>query len=144
MQKIVVVLVLILVLIPVIAALKPKPITLERARTVFEENGLIVESAEEATAPQIQAVEQFTLHVNGARVEIYRYDDEGKIAKNYEYQKTDAGTAIVESMGIADSLGAAAPRSTKSDAARKRKYLVVVTTNDDALRATVIRLFKSL
>ncbi len=144
MQKIIIIVVGILVLIPVIAMLKPKPITLERARAVFEDNGLIVESAEQVPAPQIQAVEQFTLQVNGARVEIYRYDDEGKIAKNYEYQKTDVGTAIVESMGIADSLGAAPPRATKSDAARKRKYLVVVSSNDDALRSTVIRLFKSL
>jgi len=144
MRKVIVALVAILLLLPIIVALRPKPITLERAQQVFEANGMFVEDAHAVNPPGIQSVEQFSMFVDSARVDIYRYDDEGKVAKNFEYQKTDVGTAMVENMNLAQQLGAAPPRRMKSDAARKRMYLIVVADNNDALRGTIIKAFKSM
>jgi len=82
--------------------------------------------------------------VNGARVDIYQYDDEGRIVRNLEYRKKDAGTAIVETWNLAQSLGAAPSKNRPESSGRNGMFLIIATGDDQALLNEIVRIFKSL
>lgn len=143
MKNVVITIVVLVLLLPLIVAILPKPVTLERAVSAFEAAGLVVEYPE-TVSPSLEAVEQIHMYVNGADVNLYRYDDEGKIMKNLEYQRPDAGTAVVEAMGIGASLGAAPSRNKPSSAQRNGMWMLTVQSEDAALRQKVVKIFSGL
>jgi hypothetical protein len=139
-KKLLIVVVLVLILIPVVPRLLPKPLTFERFQEAFLDAGLNVEQFRPVT-PSLEAVEQVSAVINGAQVEIYRYDNEGKIVRYLEYQKKDPGAAMVESWGLAQSLGAAVPQELPSRSARKRMYMIVATGPDQAVLIAIVTAF---
>jgi len=142
--KVVVAIVVVILLLPVIAALWPKPLTFERIRDGFEGKGLVVEQYTPVEPPALQAVEQVYMNVAGARVDVYRYDDRGKIAKQLEYQKPDAGTVIVESWNLAQSLGAAQPKKIPTAVGRNGMFMLVVMGDSQELCNRILRAFKEV
>jgi len=147
MKKLIIAFVIILALPVVFHTLKaiiPQSITIERFEAALNQSGLVPEGVQRCEQPNLDAAEEFSLRINGDHVQLFRYADRGKIAAQYEYQKKDAGSAIVETWQLSESLGAAKPSSKPSSAARSGMFMVVVTSEDAALRQKVIEVFKSL
>jgi hypothetical protein len=90
------------------------------------------------------AVEQFSMVVNGAQVDVYRFEDEGKIATQLEYQKPDAGSAIVETWNLSESLGAAKPKNKPVLALRNGMFLCTIAHEDKELRGRIGKVFSSM
>ena len=58
--------------------------------------------------------------------------------------KKDAGTAIVETWNLSESLGAAPNRNIPTYHGRRGKVMIVVTTPDEGLGRRVVDAFKKL
>ena len=145
MKKIVIAGVALLLLLPIIQRFWPKPFTFERFQAGLEHVGLTVENAGKVGAPGIPgAVEQFSMLVNGAQVDVYRFEDEGKIATQLEYNKTDAGTAIVETWNLSESLGAAKPKNKPVLVRRNGMFMLLVSHEDKTLRERIAKVFNSM
>jgi len=95
-------------------------------------------------APTLDAIAQVTMTVNGWDVNIYKYNDYGKIARNYEFQKPDTGSAIVEAWNLSETLGAPPPSPLKTSPGKNGLFLLTITSADPDLRAKVVQVFESL
>ncbi len=142
-KKVVIVAVILLAFLPVLPMIIPKPMTFDRITTAIRDAGLPIEGYTEVLPPQLESIAHVGLYVAGVRVDIYQYDDAGKIARHFEYQKQDPGTAIVEMWGLAQSLGAAPSRNLPTLAARRGKFMIVATGEDKALLQHIINIFKA-
>ena len=134
----------VVVLAPLAPRLMPKPASFERTKAAFEAAGYTVNDYNVTAPGQLEAVEQASMTVAGAWVDVYRYDGEGVIAKQIEYQKKDAGSAIVETWNLAQSLGAAPNRNRPSMAKRNGMYMIVATGDDKALLKELVGIFAGL
>ena len=132
----------VLLALPFALKLMPKPMTFERVQAGFAKAGLPVESFE-MTTPSNESAATAGARIGGAGVTIYQYDDEGKIARYTEYQKTDPGTAIVAQWNLAESLGAAKPKQTPTRHARRGMFLIVAMGDDTELLDRIIAAFKA-
>jgi len=141
---ILVIVAVVLILVPVLPKILPKPMTFERIKAGFEAAGLPLTDYAPLPQPGLEAVEQVGMYIGDVRVDVYHYDDEGKIAKQLEYQKKDAGTAIVETWNLAQSLGAAPSRNLPSMAARRGRFMAVATGPNEAMVKRVIEVFRKL
>ena len=139
--KIIFIVLAILLLIPVLSKIMPTPLTMDRLEAGFKKSGLPFKEVKHVP-PSMEAIDQLSLTLEGTTVDIYQYDDEGKIARYFEYQKPDPGQIIAEGMNIAASLGAAQTHKIPTDAARRGMFFIVVASEDAALRTKVIDLFK--
>jgi len=135
--------IVLVLLVPIIQAVWPKPATFERARQAFVAAGMDVTGYREV-APGLEAVAQVSMTIGSATVDIYQYGDEGKIVQNLEYQKKDAGTAIVEAWGLADALGAAKPKEIPQRTARKGMLMLITTGEDTALLGRIRDTFRDM
>jgi len=144
LKKVLIGAVVIVVLLPVLNKYRPRPASFERAQAAFAAANLSVYDYAEVAQPALEAVAQVTMHIDMARVDLYRFDSEGKIAKQLEYQKKDAGSQMVEAWNIAQSLGAAPDRNKPTQAARNGKFMIVATGEDEELLKSIVRIFKSL
>lgn len=146
-RKVIVGVVALIVLIPILPKLMnmlPEPVTLDRVEPAFTAAGLAVSNVTRVENPGLDAVEGISMVVNGANVSVYRFDSEGKIATQLEYQKPDAGSAIVEAWNISESLGAAKPKNRPSSAGRNGMFMVVSTGEDKSLNQRIVQIFKAL
>ncbi len=144
MRNVVITIVVMILALPLILAIMPKSASFDRAIQHFKAKGMVVEYEELVVPAQLEAAEQMTMYVNGAMVNIYRYDDEGKIAKNLEYQRPDAGTAAVEAMGIGVALGAAPNRNIPVTAERNGMWMITIQSEDTGLRRQIAEVFNDL
>lgn len=144
MKKAILVAVVLLVALPFLPRLMPKPLTMERVERAYSVEGARASDARKVEPPGLEAVEQLSMTVSGAQVDVYRYDNEGKLAKQMEYQKPDAGSVIVEAWNLSESLGAAKPKSKPVSVARRGMFMMTATSEDAALRERIIKIFKSL
>lgn len=144
MKKVLIALAVALVALPIIPKLMPVAFSYERVQAAFQGAGLTVGNVNTDTGAHMGAIDGVTMDVGSARVGIYHFDNEGKIAKQQEYNKTDAGTAIVETWNLSESLGAAKPKNKPMDVARNGMYLILVESEDKALRARIVQIFKSV
>ncbi len=144
MKKALIAVVVVFALLPVVVQLMPKAITPERFVDALKAAGFSVEEVQSAPNPALGAVAQWSMKVNGADVQLYKFDDRGKLALQYEYQKPDAGSVIVESWNLSESLGAAKPKNKPITPMEKKMHLMTVTSEDNDLRARVARVFNSL
>lgn len=142
-KKFVVLLVVILVAIPILPKIIPKSITFERIKTAFQAANLPVRDYVELPTPGLESAAQADMTIGSAHVSVYQFDDVGVQARQFEYQKKDPGQAIVESWGLAQSLGAAVPKQTPSMAAQRRSFMIVATGEDESLLRRIIEVFKS-
>ena len=145
MKKALIAIIALLVLLPVILRLLPKPFTFDRFQAALKSAGFVVDNASKVDTATIPgAVEQFSMVVNGAQVDVYRFEDEGKIATQLEYNKPDPGQVIVESWHLAEAMGAAKNPNKPVLAARNRMFMLLVTHEDNDLRERIGRVFKSM
>lgn len=143
--KFIIIIAVVIVLAPFVMRLLPEPITFERAKAAFEAAGLNVSEYHVVDVPQLDAVGQASLLIGSINVQIYRYDNEGKIATQYGYQQQDPGTAIVETWGLAESLGAKPAREKPTfQAARNGKFMLVASGYDKATIKKIINIFNQL
>ncbi|HPO14021.1 MAG TPA: hypothetical protein PLI09_11290 [Candidatus Hydrogenedentes bacterium] len=142
-KKVLIFIVVMVVVIPLIPMILPKPMTFDRIKTGLEAK-FTLDDYNEAAQPMLQSIAQVNMYIDSAQVSILQYDDEGKIVKQREYQKKDAGQAIVETWGLAQSLGAAIPKETPSLCDRRGMFLIIATGPDKELLKRIIDTFKSL
>lgn len=142
-KKILILIVVMAVVLPLIPLIMPKPMTFERIKAGLETK-FTLEEYEEAPQPQLQSIKQVGMYIDTARVMILQYDDEGKIAKQREFQKKDPGQAMVESWGLAQSLGAALPKETPMMTERRGMFLIIVSGPDEQLLRRILETFKNL
>jgi hypothetical protein len=144
MKKVLIAFGVALVALPILPKLMPVAFSYERVQEAFQKAGLTVGNVNTDAGTHMGALDGVTMDVGSARVGIYHFDNEGKIAKQQEYNKTDAGTAIVETWNLSESLGAAKPKNKPLDVARNGMYLILVESEDKALRAKIVQTFKSI
>ncbi len=144
LKKLLVLALVVFVAAPFVAPYWPKPASFERTRDALKAAGMQVEGYQETPAPGRDAAKGANLTADGIAVELYWFNSEGKIATQLEYTKKDAGTAIVESMNIAQSLGAAQPVQTPSASARNGMYMIVATGPDAQKVRQIVSVFESL
>lgn len=143
LKKLAIAAVVLVILIPFLPMIIPKSMTFDRITTAIRDGGMPIEQYTEPPTPGLESIAQVSFYTLGARVDIYQYDDEGKIARHFEYQKQDPGTAIVEAWGLAQSLGAAPSRNLPTLAARRGKFMIVATGEDKELLKRIIDMFKA-
>jgi len=144
MHKVIIAIIVVLVALPVVVNLLPEPMSFERVHDGFEAAGFTISAAGLVESPRLEAAEQFNMTLDGARVELFRYNDRGRIARQFGYQQQDPGEAMVESMGLREALGAAPTPKVKTSAARRGLFMILVSSADADVRARVIRTFKEL
>ena len=144
MKKVIVAVIVVLALLPLLPMIVPKPLTIERIEAGLQQQGFSVSGVEEAVSPMLEADHQWTMLVDGATTDAYFYSDRGKIAKHREYQRKDAGTAIVETWNLSESLGAAPNRNIPTFVGRKGMVLLIVKTHNDDLGQRVVAAFQGL
>jgi hypothetical protein len=142
--KFVIVAAVVILAAPFVMRLMPKPVTFERAKLAFEKAGMAASPFEMAASPGNRAVAEADLTVNGVYVSIFQFDNEGKIATAMEYQKKDAGSAIVATMNLAQNLGAAVRKETPSRAVRRGMFMMVATGEDRAMVERIAAVFESM
>jgi hypothetical protein len=143
MKKVAIAVVVLLILLPVLPKLIPNPLTMESVTSSLKAKGFSVTDDRKVT-PQNGAIDQMTMTINGAMVELYQFDDEGKIAVQMEYNKTDAGTAIVETWNLSETLGAAKSKNKPCQPARNGMFMIVVTSDDKSVNARIASAFEKL
>lgn len=131
-----------LALFPFAVRLIPEPMTIERVVAAYEDRGLTVENFTKAEAPSREAKDEWHFVVDGYRIEVHFYDSEGAVAKHHEYLKDDAGTVMVQSMGLAQQLGAAKPANLPSEVARRGKWIFYVQGESRDRARELVALFK--
>jgi len=129
---------------PFAMRLMPKPVTFERAKFALEKAGMTVGDFQMAQTPGQRAAAEADCMVNGVTVNIYQFDNEGKIVSAMEYQKKDAGTAIVETMNLAANMGAAVHKETPSRAVRRGMFMLVATGEDKRMVERIASVFESM
>lgn len=144
MKKALIIVGVLLVAIPIVPKLIPEAMTLDKVESALTAAGYTLTDVRNVDVPRLGAIAMKEMTVNGASVELYEFDDEGEIAKQLEYQKPDAGSAIVETWNLSESLGAAKPKSKPVKAARNGMFMLVVMSEDKALRERVASVFAGL
>ncbi|HOZ47421.1 MAG TPA: hypothetical protein PLO37_13750 [Candidatus Hydrogenedentes bacterium] len=133
MRNVIIAIVVILLLVPLIPKLMPKKLSIQRIEYGLQAQGFAVGSIEEVKRPENEAAQQWNMTVNGQKTSAFFYTDVGAIAKQHEYHKKDAGTAIVETWNLAQSLGAAPNRNIPEFVARNNMWLFIVRSPDKEL-----------
>lgn len=135
---------------PFLLNLLPEPITAADARDGFAKEGYTVIDFSVATSPQLEAVEQanMTLEAPGAtsapmHAALYRFDNEGKLKKQYEYHKPDMGQGVAQAFVQASGLGATR-QPTPVAAGMNGKWLIVVTGPDKSAVRAAVATFEAL
>lgn len=147
MKKVVIGVIVAIILVPVlprILRMFPEALTLDRIEPAFTAAGLAVSGVSKPSSPGLGAVEEMSMVVNGANVIVYRFESEGKIAAQLEYQKPDAGSVIVETWNLSESLGAAKPKNKPCSAGRNGMFMITATSEDKATNAKIVQIFKGL
>ena len=145
MKKAVLAVVGIILLLPIAQRLIPKPVTFDRVEAALNSAEFLVTDVRKVDRPTLPgAIEQVSMVVNGAAVEVYRFEEEGKIVTQLEYQKPDAGSAIVETWNLSEALGAAKPKNKPLLPLRNGMFLMTITHEDKALRDRIGKVFRSL
>ena len=139
------VLFLVLPVLPkVVSSLKPNPPSFERFENALRAAGMSVDSVSPIEPPQLEAVATVAMWVNGTTVFVYKYNSEGKIAKQLAYQSPDSGSVAVEAMGIAQSLGARNRKPPTVLATRNGMFMLVIVGEDKALNTRIAGIFERL
>ena len=123
---------------PFLLKLIPEPLTFKRIEEAYRAAGYRLDNLRNEPRLGRDEAEAWSFYIDGYRVEVLRYTDRGKIANNLVYLKPDAGSLMVESMNIAQSLGATRP-TEKSHAGRKGMFIVYVRGPDRSKCETLAR-----
>ena len=136
--------VIIAVAVPFALQLIPEPLNFARAKAGFEAAGMSVAAYAESSPGGSEAIAQARMRVDGVDVQIYQYDNEGKIVMYMGYQKADPGQSIVAGWGLAESLGAAVSKPTPHSFKRNGMFLIVATSEDVELNKRIVEIFRKL
>ena len=132
MKKIIALVIVMIVCLPLLPSLIPKARTIERVEAAYIEAGYTITDLRAAAAGNRESAESWTFRVDGYRVEVFRYDSEGKIAKHVGNLQQDVGSAFAASMNLREQFGAAPDPNLPSVALRKGKWMVHVVGEDRA------------
>lgn len=149
--KLVVVLFAVVAVLPFALKMLPEPLTFDSVRQAFERGGFPVEGYTDATTPELGAVRQvsFQLLPAGAApvyASLYEFNDEGKIATQYEYNKPDPGPQMVEAFNLSNvAAGIGQVRQPRPVGAGRNGMLLLVVTGDSKEQVRrAVDLFESL
>lgn len=129
MRKAFIFLIIAVLALPLLVQWIPDPLSYERIETAYRAAGYLLENPRDEPDLGRGQAEGWSFFIDGYRIEVLRYTDRGKIALQLEYLKPDPGTVMVESMNMAQSLGARQP-AEKYHAQRRGMFLVYVRGPD--------------
>ena len=152
--KVVVILFAVAAALPFALKLVPEPLAFGSVQKGFEAAAVTVQDYALADTPGLGAVRQagMTLFPPGAGGELavyatlYEFDNEGKIAKQYEYNKPDPGAQMVENFNLSNiAAGVGRPRPPRPVGVGRNGMLLLVVTSDskEAIRR-VVDIFEAL
>ncbi len=144
MRKVILIILVVILLLPVLPSLIPEEVTIDTIVNTFEDKFLTVENVRKVDPPQLDSAKQWRFTINGYSAELYYYEDYAALVKQFEYQKKDAGTAIVETWNLRESLGAAPNPNIPTFAGRNDPYMLVVRTPDKEIGQHIIKVFKDI
>lgn len=137
--------------LPFVTKLRPKALTVERVRSGFEKAGFTVFEFAESAAPSLEAVQQVNIQLStgsGAPVTatFYRFDNSGKLAKQYEYNKPDMGAGAVSAFDLSNvAAGVSRPRPQRPVNVGKNGMCLLVVTGDTKEQVNrVVSVFEAL
>lgn len=153
-KTVVKVLVVVFVLIaglPFVAQLRPKALTPESVRAGLEGAGFTILEFAKAPAPGLDAVEQVNIQLStGSGVPLtatlYHFDNSGKLAKQYEYNKPDIGPEAVSAFDLSNvAAGVSRQRPQRPvNVGKNGMFLLVVTGDTKEQVNRVIEVFEAL
>lgn len=144
MRRVLVTVIALVIVSPVVLYFIPQSFDMERFQASLKAAGFVVEDFRKSDTTAVPgAVESYSMTVNGAQVDIYRFDNEGKIATQYEYNKPDKGMAIAQSTGLLNAMGLAAPKTRPILALRNGMYLALISHEDKTLNQRIGRIFSA-
>lgn len=152
LAKVIVTVLVLLALTPLLLNLLPDKVTAVGVREGFIRAGYGVLAYDEAPSPSLEAVYQAQLTLqppagpDGAgtlHATLYEFDNEGKVRKQYEYNKHDPAQGMALDFAQATGLGGA-QRPRPVDAGRNRMLLLVVSGESQEAVRRAIRVFESL
>ncbi|HNR32007.1 MAG TPA: hypothetical protein PKI11_14040 [Candidatus Hydrogenedentes bacterium] len=137
--------------LPLLMQLRPTPLTAERVRAGFEQAGFTVFEFVKLPTPGLDAVEQVSITVStgsGTPVTaaLYRFDNTGKLAKQYEYNKPDMGAGAAEAFNLSNiAAGVTRPQPQRPVNVGKNRMFLLVATGDTKEQVNrVIKVFEGL
>ena len=144
MRRVLITVVALVVVSPVVLYFIPKSFDVEQFQAALKAAHFEIADFRKSDAIAVPgAVESYSMTVNGAQVELYRFDNEGKIATQYEYNKPDKGMAIAQSTGILNALGMSAPKPKPVLALRNGMWLALISHEDKTLNQRIGRIFSA-
>jgi len=144
MRKVLITVIALVVVSPVVLHFIPKSFDVERFQAALKAAGFVVEDVRKSDTVAVPgAVEAYSMTVNGAQVDLFRFDNEGKIATQYEYNKPDKGMAIAQSTGLLNAMGLSAPKTKPILALRNGMYLALISHEDKTLNQRIGRVFSA-
>lgn len=147
--KILAAVVVVLALMPFLLNLLPERVTADGVRAGLVKAGYTVTSYDVSPSPSLEAVfeARIALEPPGGggmlHATLYEFDHEGKIRKQYEYNKDDPAQGIALDFAQATGLGGA-QRPRPMDAGRNGMLLLVVSGDSQEAVRKAIRVFESL
>ncbi|MCX8065068.1 MAG: hypothetical protein N3G21_07840 [Candidatus Hydrogenedentes bacterium] len=142
--KVIIFIFIVVFIAPLVLRFLPAPLTLEKIIDELGKAGYRMENLTFADSPANESIRQVSFYIRDAWVNIYEYDDEGKIAKYAEMYKKDPGTILVETWGLAQALGSAPSKNKPERVARKKNFLLVVQGEDTTLLNRIVEVFNRL
>lgn len=149
--KLIVVLFAVVAILPFALKMLPESVKFDAVQHTFEQSGFTVEGYTEASAAELGAVRQASFQlISGAntplQASLYEFDNEGKIATQYEYNKPDPGPQMVEMYNLSDvAAGMGQVRQQRPvGAGRNGKLLLVVTGDSKELVKRAVDRFEAL
>ena len=137
-KKLVMLVVVVVVGLPLVVrgwrAIQPTPITFGHVERTLSEAGFDVTPPEPAGYEHVQgAVDGRRMTVNGIPLEVFRFEDGGRLNVAYTNFQQDPGEAIANQMGITTMLGvqSASRSNPRTWPVKKGKHLFVVTSDNE-------------
>jgi len=144
MKKLLIAGVVVLLALPLLPMIIPEALTIDKVVEGLKAAGVAVSDATDVPNPNLEAIAEKDFRVGEVRVEVYQFDNEGKIAKQLGYQQPDSGQVIVEAWNLSESLGAAKPKNKPVTAVRNGMFMIVITGDDKEVRGRIAKIFQSL
>jgi len=128
-------------------AIQPTPITFGYIEQTLSGAGLEVTPAEVAGFSYVQgAVDGRIMKVNGIPLQVYLFNDSGRLNVAYTNFQQDPGEVIANKMGITTMLGVQsdAGSNPRTWPVKKGKYLFVVTSDNEVAVKPILDNIKRL
>jgi len=142
MKKAILIVVIVIALLPLIVHLKPKPFDPEAFLKAVGADGFQLTHVTDRDHPDLGSIRQITFQVNGDFVNLYHFDDPGKLNVQMTMQQPDPEESFVKKMHLRKALGAAPDPNKKVTVVRNGMWMLVIMSDNEPMTNDVVKEFK--